>query len=85
MKILIDHGADVNSKNVHLSTLLHFAAYRGNFEKYCTKSSNIEPKLFLFFCSGRDEAVKVLIDHGANVNAKDQIQRTPLHRAAFYG
>ena len=36
-------------------------------------------------CWGRTDVVKVLIDNGADVNAKDDSGDTPLHWAAFTG
>ena len=35
--------------------------------------------------SGFLEVVKILVEHGAKVDAVDKIQRTPLHRAARFG
>ncbi len=32
-----------------------------------------------------DQLVAILVEHGANVNVKDDFGRTPLHRAAQYG
>ena len=41
--------------------------------------------LFLAASEGRLDAVRYLLDQGANVNAKDDRGRTPLTEAAFYG
>lgn len=69
-KILIDRGADVNSKNKDGQTPLHKASRYGN-------SRNIAPRFkhrietFSFLFSGHDQTVKLLIGRGADVNSKD--------------
>jgi len=49
VKILLDHGADVNTANDHGITALHGAAYKG-----------------------ANKAVQLLVDRGANLEAKDK-------------
>jgi ankyrin repeat protein len=69
---LIEKGADVNlcsDEKENPRTPLHAA---GGAWRY--SNAILDP-----------EIVKMLLDHGANVNAIDQHQRTPLHYAAMAG
>lgn len=58
--------------------LLHFMVskfishFRRNFSKY----------ILLFHSLGSENVTKLLIDNGADVNAKDMFKTTPLHLAA---
>lgn len=82
--MLIDRGADVNSKDTEGSTPLHEAASAGNSRRIvpATQSKHLT---FLFLWPGADESVKILIDHGADLNSKDYTGATPLHKADLYG
>lgn len=47
------------------------------------RDENGETPLFYAIRSGKIDAVKVLIDHGANVNAQNSSGTTPLLSAAY--
>lgn len=77
---------------------LHRAAKEGDFNKIkeiiqsgtdINIKSNLNDQCVLHFAINYDLAkydiVEYLIDHGANVNAADDINTTPLHNAAWYG
>jgi len=67
VKLLLEKGADVNTKNKVNWTPLHEAA-----------QTKVEKVL-----GGRTEIVKLLLENGADVNAKDKWGATPLHAAAL--
>ena len=56
-QLLIEHGADVNTRHENQATILHLASYQGQLQ-----------------------LVRILVDRGANINAKDNLDQTPLHR-----
>lgn len=74
MKLLIDSGADLEAK-----CLLKFSEYGYN---------SYQTALHIVSEDGHPEFVKLLIDNGANVNARDMDEsngRTPLHDACDKG
>lgn len=83
VKLLIEHGADVNIMNSAKNTPLILAAYLGS----CLNSDlQIRIAFRFWFCSiynsGYADIAKILIEHGAEVNAKEGAERGPLHWAA---
>ena len=66
---LIDAGADVDARDIHGRTPLHWGAMMGWLLR-----PNVSPGI-----------CEVLIDAGADVNATDEYGRTPLHYAADEG
>ena len=80
IKYLIEHGADVNVKNKHNTTPLMIA---------CSKK-NTPPLFEGDHCFLYDseilniEVVKYLIEHGADINAKNINNNTPLILACCY-
>lgn len=89
---LIDHGADIESKDGLGNSPLHIAAGRNNVmvaKRLLEKGANIDSRdgqmgtpLF-FACGGGDnrEMVDFLLANGADINAKDSFQASPLHFA----
>lgn len=91
MKVLISRGLEVDARNEEQETPLHKAAWHGILLKFFYWKHNqsnvfMWRKLSNFQIADRVEIAKILIKHGANVNAKDGIgQRTPLHLVAVNG
>lgn len=83
-EILIDHGADLNLIDSDDSSPLHIATSEGNSKRI---SQILKQKIetLSFLCLGHGEIVKILIDHGANVNIKSSTGSTPLHEAGMLG
>lgn len=81
-KILIHNGADVNVEYNTGTTSLHYASSCGKsfFFKFIIKN---EKKNVSYL--GMDEVVTMLIAKGANVNATNIKQDTPIHWAAKSG
>jgi ankyrin repeat protein len=71
VKLLLDHGANVNGKDSQMRTPLF---YVGDHYKYTLEG---------YIRSGQ-EIAKLLLDYGAEVNSVDNFKRTPLHFAVAY-
>jgi ankyrin repeat protein len=84
MKLLLDtYKVDVNVRNNNLGTPLHVAASQAQPE--CTKNGST-PLHFAAFKgqkAGHREAAKILLENGADVNAKTDTGATPLSMAAY--
>jgi ankyrin repeat protein len=98
MRWLLDHGADVNAQNKSLFTPLHVAANCGRLQAaqmLIEHNADIHirtdvgqsplhvaasPKV------KRDQVdiMQVLLDHGANPNARDNDNATPLHHSSWW-
>ena len=94
VELLIKHGADVTTRDRRYRTPLHIASsfvgsriallftdYRADLNGQDSTHSNyggsdvsLEDRSW-----GMEETVRVLIDHGADVTARDESQSTPLH------
>lgn len=83
---MIENGADVNARGKGLSTPLHASAYYGNFPliSYMKCFQNF---IIIFKFCGADHAniAQLLIVNGADIDAKDQYDDSPLHMAATEG
>lgn len=83
IKILLEHGADVNDKNDEGVTPLHTAAMLGDWSVY-----NFHHRFFklvwCFSCPGHFKAIEILLDHGA-YDIDNKSNNTVLHVAAENG
>ncbi|KAJ3190679.1 hypothetical protein HK101_008470 [Irineochytrium annulatum] len=85
IKCLVDGGADMHATNLHGSTVLHCLA-RGCFAASMEKLQD-SPS----FCSTDlkkphvAELIHACVKHGADVEAKDSRDNTPILRSAIYG
>ena len=86
--ILLKHGADINAVNEdHLNALSLAVRKRyieGIFNTEQSKEKLLE-KLLKNCEIGNIEEVKILIDNGADLNAADEYDYTPLKIASKYG
>jgi ankyrin repeat protein len=99
MRWLLDHGACVNSQNVELFAPLHIAADNGyleavqmliehNAEIHIQTDVGQSPlHIAASPWTTRDQVdiMQVLLDHGANPNARDNDNATPLHHSSWWG
>lgn len=79
--LLIDYGADINSKNAIGETPLMLAARKGNSWTELKTIFVIHQFQFL----GHENVTKILIENGANVNASLFSGRTALYYAIQKG
>lgn len=82
VRILIEHGAEVNAKQKTGLTPLHLAALKGNclcfyFQKRLLFNFNL--------FTGHVEVVRLLIKRGVDVDAKEMHEYTPIHLASQNG
>ena len=94
LEFLIFNGADINAQNDNFLNVLHYAA-QGNepnslyfFKKKgfvnfnCTDSVGSTPLHWACY-KGSEQASKYLLQYGADINALDNENSTPLHRAVL--
>jgi ankyrin repeat protein len=89
-QLLLEGGANVNSKDGLSSTLLHAAARDGRLEmarllldsgaEVDARTAGGETPLHLAAEGGHQEMIRLLLRSGAAVNNRDSLGRTPLHR-----
>lgn len=92
-KMLIESGCDVNNLNGEGMTALYTACAEGNADMAkLLLDNNAEPDktedatpLIIASCYGKTECVKLLLEHGADVNTIDNEGRTALFYAMVYG
>jgi len=91
VKLLINHGADVNAINSYDDSPLHeaiFMDFESIVELLLNHGARVDVKdfygntpLFSAVLNDSKEIVKLLIEHGADVNTKGAQNNTPLHVA----
>ncbi|XP_065649210.1 transient receptor potential cation channel subfamily A member 1 isoform X3 [Hydra vulgaris] len=93
---LLEQNSNVNAKDYHSSTPLHYAVMKGN--SFATEQlllqTNIQieaadqAKMTPLHCAvsfGSYEACKLLLEHGCNIFCRNKENMTPLHFAASEG
>lgn len=100
-KFLLDHDAKINETNKYGMTALMIASMFGNIaviKLLLDREANIEKMYFeskicdlrftpllIATAYSQEEAVDILLKHGAQVNAADKSKNTPLHFACLKG
>ena len=96
VRLLLENGADVGLKNLHLNLPLHIAGARGHYEIICMlvdAGSKIDDKgfggwaaLHVAAYEGHLDIVNYLVSHkGADLHLRDDGGSTVLHCAAIKG
>ncbi|RYP71282.1 hypothetical protein DL769_004719 [Monosporascus sp. CRB-8-3] len=95
VKLLVEKGTDLETKNIFNETPLSFAAQEGHeavVKLLLEKGANIESRsdndrtpLSLAAEKGHEAAVKLLLEKGANIESKSYNNQTPLLLAAEKG
>ena len=92
VQLLIEHGADVNALDKSNKTTLHFATSWVSFEAALLfikrrADVNLQDDCYHYRVKSREKAkiVRLLIEHGVAVTAKDEMDETPLHLASSSG
>lgn len=94
-KLLVGYGADVNAR-VNGEDPLHTAAFKGNakcVDFLLSKGARVNALdgqgfTSLYLTASNDHGApvaEILLDHGANPNARNPAGKTTLHQAAAYG
>ncbi len=91
MRLLLVHGADVNSRTKKGDLIIHLSARRGRLDQVKlllefgaeieARNVRLETPLHLAAEFAEIELVKLLLENGADPSAKDWQRRTPFHRA----
>ncbi|KAF8463221.1 ankyrin repeat-containing domain protein [Russula ochroleuca] len=95
MRLLLEHGADVDVHYNKAGLLLHYASFCGqvdvihlliqhNADVNAGTDSNVTP-LHAASMRGQARAAELLLEHEAIVNAQDKTHSTPLYNASEYG
>ena len=95
-RLIAEHPEDVHVKGGREVTPLHASAYHGHTDVFSSllvehfpnpdiKGNEDQTPLHLASYGGHLEIGKQLLDHGANVNAHDDLHWTPLYIAAWKG
>jgi TonB family protein len=83
--LLLAHGADINARNFNGDTPLLLAARLYEVRSMQAQPAATSDKASTSEIEGDAQLAAFLLAHGADVNAKDKWNNTPLHRAAWEG
>ena len=83
LRKLLSAGVDVNQKTAIGQTVLHVISTTSYPDNFCGDFSLDQKEDFSN--PVETEAMKILIDHGADVNICDDFGKSPLHYAAHFG
>jgi ankyrin repeat protein len=88
LKGLVERGINVGTRRSDGTTALHWVAWGGRPMSFGVVDGELVPQGGKGNLSGQDGGHRLvaewLIEHGADVNAKDAFKSTPLHVAAFH-
>ncbi|KAF7980597.1 hypothetical protein HWV62_37362 [Athelia sp. TMB] len=90
-RLLLEHGADIHSRDWAEDTPLSEAAYNGRTELvmlFLQRGARIEegyPALHRASSRGHTKVARLLLEHGADVNARDKDGQTALLKASSEG
>jgi ankyrin repeat protein len=92
-QLLADNGAEVRAQDYDMRTPLHYASTRGVVEALLAAGADVNARhvpwartpLLDAAMHGFREAVEALLDHGADLQAKNCSHFTALHWAAWGG
>ena len=89
VQLLIQHGADVSTQNKSLDTPLHLALTRVSAKRICPPiqhRADVNGQIsYRDLSEGKFECVRLLVQHGVDVNAVGKDSKTALHLASLEG
>lgn len=84
-RLLIEKGAEVNTRDKENGSALNYAAFNGNKIQYLDHTFEINKYQFNVTHTGHESIVELLLENGANIDAINMFNNTPLITAIFTG